>query len=139
MSAARAAVDGVRRPVAVLGCGAMGEALLAGLLSHGMPAEDVLVAVRRPGRGRELEDRHGVRVLPAAEAAARAAVLVVAVKPQDVPALLAEVAPHVRPDSLVVSIAAGVATATLEAALPAGAAVARVMPSTPASIIASAR
>ncbi|OMQ15431.1 pyrroline-5-carboxylate reductase, partial [Modestobacter sp. VKM Ac-2676] len=66
---------------------------------------------------------------------ARARVLLLAVKPQDVDALLGLLAPHVAADEhLVVSVAAGVPTARIEAALPDGTPVVRVMPNTPALV-----
>ncbi|ROP43298.1 pyrroline-5-carboxylate reductase [Pseudokineococcus lusitanus] len=127
------AAASARPSVAVLGAGTMGEAVLAGVLRGGWAAEDVVAVVRRPERAAELEERHGVRCVPLAEGAARD-VLVVAVKPQQLDALLADAAAHVRPGSLVVSVAAGVTTARLAAALPDGVAVVRAMPNTPALV-----
>jgi pyrroline-5-carboxylate reductase len=60
--------------------------------------------------------------------------LILAVKPQDIDALLAEVAPVIGDDHLVVSVAAGITTAHIEARLPAGVAVVRCMPNTPALV-----
>lgn len=65
-------------------------------------------------------------------------VLVLAVKPPQVPAVLAEIRDHFTPDHLLISIAAGVPLAKLEASLEAGARVVRVMPNTPALVGASA-
>jgi len=118
--------------VAVLGAGKLGEALLGGLLRAGRDRNRLLVTTRRAERAAELSARHGVRSVSTAAAAAAAGVLLVAVKPQDMAALLAELAPHVRADThLVVSLAAGVPTGLLEAALPAGTPVVRVMTNTP--------
>ena len=64
----------------------------------------------------------------------RPTTLVLAVKPQDVDALLAELAPVVTPAQTVVSVAAGVPTARIEQALPEGVAVVRCMPNTPALV-----
>ena len=69
-----------------------------------------------------------------AGAAARARVLLLAVKPQDVDVLLGLLAAHVDGDHLVVSVAAGVTTARIEAALAPGVPVVRVMPNTPALV-----
>jgi pyrroline-5-carboxylate reductase len=60
--------------------------------------------------------------------------VLIAVKPQDIDALLDATAPHLRPGQLVVSVAAGVPTARLEAHLPDGVAVVRAMPNTPALV-----
>lgn len=120
--------------VAVLGAGVMGETLLSGLLRAGRRAEDIVVAERRPDRAAELAERYGVEVLPNEQAAAAADTLVLVVKPQDMGALLEEIAPKVRPGALVVSLAAGITTAFLEQRLPAGVPVVRVMPNTPALV-----
>jgi len=120
--------------VAVLGAGVMGETLLSGLLRSGRQAGDLLVAERRPERAAELAERYGVEVLDNASAAAKADTLVLVVKPQDMGALLDEIAPHVRPGALVVSLAAGITTAFIEARLADGVPVVRVMPNTPALV-----
>jgi len=64
---------------------------------------------------------------------ADADVVVVAVKPGDVPASLAAAESSLRSDTLVLSIAAGVKIATLEALAP-GRPVVRAMPNTPALV-----
>jgi pyrroline-5-carboxylate reductase len=60
--------------------------------------------------------------------------VLVAVKPQDIDSLLAELAPHVGPSHVIVSVAAGVPTARIEAALGASVPVVRCMPNTPALV-----
>lgn len=116
--------------LAVLGAGKLGEALLSGLLRAGRPPDDVVVVVRRAERAKELEERYGVRAVSAAEAAA-AAVLLVTVKPQDIEPMVAELAPHVAPSSLVVSLVAGIPTAYYGKRFAAGVPVVRVMTNTP--------
>ena len=122
------------RTLAVLGAGVMGETVLSGLIRAGWPADLLVATDRRPERQRELAERYGIRVLGNTEAASLVQTVVVVVKPQDMADLLAEIAPVLGPDSLVVSLAAGVDTATIEAALPAGTAVVRGMPNTPAQV-----
>src|ERR687893_1116133 len=117
--------------IAVLGAGKIGEALLAGLLAGGRSADELVFTERHPERAAELTDRLGVEALDVAAAAARSDVLVVAVKPQDIDPLLAELAPVIRPGTLVVSLCAGLPTALYEEVLPAGTPVVRVMPNTP--------
>ncbi|MCA1712342.1 MAG: pyrroline-5-carboxylate reductase [Actinobacteria bacterium] len=117
--------------VAVLGVGKLGEALLSGLLRAGRSVEDIVVTARRPDRAQALTEKYGVEVVSNADAAGSADVLLLAVKPQDMGALLAELAGNVPADRLVVSLAAGITTATLEAALAPGTPVVRVMSNTP--------
>ncbi len=117
--------------IGVLGAGKMGEALLSGMLRAGVSQADVIAAVRRPARARELRAAHGIEVLTAAEAAARADTLVVTVKPQDMAVLLEEIEPAVPAGRLVISVAAGITTGFIERRLPAGIPVVRVMSNTP--------
>jgi pyrroline-5-carboxylate reductase len=124
--------DGLR--IAILGAGVMGETVLSGLVRAGWSPERIVATDRRPERQVELSSRYGVTMLDNVEAAAQADTVLLVVKPQDMADLLAEIAPALRGDSLVVSLAAGVDTATIESQLPSGTAVVRVMPNTPAQV-----
>jgi pyrroline-5-carboxylate reductase len=120
--------------VAILGAGVMGETLASGLIRAGRDVADLLLTERRPDRAAELRERYGVEVVSNREAAKRAETLVVVVKPQDMTALLDEIADEVRAGQLVISLAAGITTALIESRLPEGVAVVRVMPNTPALV-----
>jgi len=120
--------------VAVLGAGVMGETLVSGLLRAGRRPDELLLAERRPERAAELQERYGVEVVGNVDAATKADTLVLVVKPQDMAALVDEIAPHVAPGRLVVSLAAGITTAWIEARLASGVPVVRVMPNTPALV-----
>jgi pyrroline-5-carboxylate reductase len=109
----------------------MGEALTSGLLRAGTAPAQVVAAVRRPERAAQLRDGYGIEVLGAADAAAKAQTLLLCVKPQDMAALLAEIAPQVTADKLVISVAAGIPTAFIERALDGDVPVVRVMSNTP--------
>jgi pyrroline-5-carboxylate reductase len=117
--------------IAVLGTGKIGEALLSGLLDAGRSADDLMFTERYPDRAAELEQTYRVRAVDTATAAGKADVLIVAVKPQDIDPLLAELAGLIRPSTLVVSLCAGLPTALYERRLPDGVPVVRVMPNTP--------
>ncbi|MDX6312692.1 MAG: pyrroline-5-carboxylate reductase [Streptomyces sp.] len=117
--------------VAVLGTGKIGEALLSGMIRAGWAPDQLVVTARRPARAEELRARYGVEAVTNAEAAKIADTLILAVKPQDMSALLDELAPHVAADRLVISAAAGIPTAFFEDRLAEGTAVVRVMPNTP--------
>jgi len=123
-----------RSTVAILGAGAMGEALASGLLAVGWPADDLVLVARREERRREVEARTGVTcILDPVEAVEGRDIVVVAVKPGDVGGLLGQVAGAIRPDQAVISLAAGVPIAIFERAMP-GVPVIRAMPNTPAQI-----
>ena len=110
------------RKIAILGAGKTGEALLTGLLSSGWRSvAEVSASTRRQERADELRERHGVDVtLSNAEAVSGAALVVVAVKPQDIETLLGEIGPLIQPDQTVLSIAAAIPTAAIERHLGSG-------------------
>jgi len=117
--------------IAVVGAGKIGEALLSGLLHGGQSAGELLFTERSPERAAELTERYGVSGVTVTDAAKRADVLVVAVKPQDIEPVLDDLAPLLDPGSLVVSLCAGLPTALYERRLAEGVPVVRVMPNTP--------
>jgi pyrroline-5-carboxylate reductase len=117
--------------IAILGAGKMGEALISGLLRAGRAPAGIIAAARRPQRAGELRERYGIQVAAAADAAKAAGTLVLTVKPQDMAALLAEIAPSVPADRLVISVAAGITTSFIERRLPGDLPVVRVMSNTP--------
>ncbi|WP_344605399.1 pyrroline-5-carboxylate reductase [Sporichthya brevicatena] len=116
--------------VALLGGGKMGEALLAGILRAGRTAADIVVSERHPERAAELRERYGVTTAEPAGAIADADVIILAVKPQDMPALLADIGKAARPEQLVVSVAAGIPAAFIERNFDADVPVVRVMSNT---------
>ena len=124
------------RRIAILGGGKLGEALISGLLSSGFrDAGEVVVTDVREQRLADLAQRYGVQTsLSNADAIGAAAVVVLAVKPQDFRALLGEIGPLLGPDQTVLSVAAGMTTGGIEAEITAGVPVVRAMPNLPATV-----
>ncbi len=124
------------RRVAILGAGKIGESLLAGLLSSDWRRPDeVVVTGRRPERVDELVARYGVKgTISNAEAVAGAALVVIAVKPQDFEVLLGEIGPLLSEEQTVLSVAAAIPTATIEARVSPRVPVVRAMPNAPATV-----
>jgi pyrroline-5-carboxylate reductase len=116
---------------ALVGVGKLGEALLSGMLRSGILPAEIIGAERYEGRAREIAETYGVETAMPAAAVAKADVVLLAVKPQDMRTALKEIAGAVRPETLVVSMAAGITTALLEEELPEGTHVVRVMTNTP--------
>ena len=123
--------DRLASVIAILGAGKMGEALISGLLRAGRSPSGVQAAVRRADRADELRERYGIGVVAAAEAAKTAGTLVITVKPQDMPGLLAEIAPDMPASALVISLVAGIPTPVIERRLGVPVPVVRVMSNTP--------
>src|SRR5206468_12439112 len=104
----------------LVGTGELGEALLSGRLGGAHEPADLVVTAGRPERAAQLQERHGVAVLGNVEAAEKATTLLLAVKPQDMGALLDEIAETASSHQLVISVAAGITTAFLERRLAPG-------------------
>ena len=122
--------------VAIIGCGKIGESLLAGLLSSDWrkPA-DVTASCRREERVAELRNRYGVETtLSNSEAVAGAGLVVLAVKPQDFDLLLGEIGPLLSPEQTVLSVAAAIPTRAIERRIDAAVPVVRSMPNAPAVV-----
>lgn len=125
--------------IAIIGGGNIGEALLAGLLRAGHRVKDLVVAEKAEERAKYLSGTYSVLVTSVAESVEGAGFVVVAVKPADVEAVVAEIADASAdtddddggPERVLVTVAAGVATTYLEAKLSAGTPVVRVMPNAP--------
>ena len=135
--------------VAIIGGGKMGEAILGGWIAADQgPAASMSAAnfeVANPGEERRayLTERYGVTCVADARDLRAADIVVLAVKPQVMMGVLAnirdcEAYAGKGSSPLFVSIAAGLTTARLEEALPAGARLVRTMPNTPLLVCAGA-
>lgn len=122
--------------LAIIGAGRMGEALLSGLLrSQWLEPGQVVCTARRPERCEVLHETYGVRAtMDNPEAIAGADVVVLAVKPQTVHALLSELGASFHAGQTVISVIAGVPTATIEKHLPDDVPVVRVMSNVPVQV-----
>ena len=124
-------------PLVLVGAGKMGGALLAGWLGKGLAAKDVIVRDPTPvPEVAALIEAHKISLnVDVAEIAARApAVVVLAVKPQLMDAVLPELVPLVAPDTLFISIAAGTSLHRLKDLLGEEMRAVRAMPNTPVAV-----
>ena len=126
--------------IGFLGAGKMAGALAKGFLNARLVKANQLCAADPLAAAREhFAAATGAKMLATnLEAARTATVLILATKPDQAAAALAEIAGAFGSNHLLISIAAGVTLARLEAALPVGARVIRVMPNTPALVGAGA-
>lgn len=123
------------KSLAFIGSGTMAEAMIKGLVREGLiDAQRMIAAGPRAARGEELAERYGVKHTTDNCAAVQDRdVVILAVKPQVMPGVLAELQGAVRPGALVLSVAAGVPIQMIADGLGQGAVV-RAMPNTPAQI-----
>jgi pyrroline-5-carboxylate reductase len=134
--AAPAAQAGRGRRWGFIGAGKMATALAKGMLRAGIaPADSICASDPLPSARALLEADTGLTVLESnLDVVRRSDIIVLAVKPQSMTAVLAQLRPAVSAEHLVVSIAAGITIAAIRAGLGAGARVVRVMPNTPALV-----
>ncbi|MDP2118002.1 MAG: pyrroline-5-carboxylate reductase dimerization domain-containing protein, partial [Brevundimonas sp.] len=116
-------------PVALVGCGRLGSAILEGWMKTGaVAAPDLIVITPSDKPASEAARTQGARINPPPSALADARVLVLAVKPAKWREALSPLVADLNPDAVVVSVMAGVAAPDIAAV--AGRPVARVMPTT---------
>jgi pyrroline-5-carboxylate reductase len=126
--------------LAILGGGNMGEAILKGLIAAQLiKPQQVTVTDIIEARLAYLRETYAVRALADnGKAVEQADFIILAVKPQDIPQTVQQIAPAVNDHKVVISIAAGVPTAKIESAFGKPIRVVRVMPNTPALVLAGA-
>jgi pyrroline-5-carboxylate reductase len=123
-----------------IGCGVMGESIIAGLLRKDLvDAAKISASHPGPGRRNELAAKYGIRIFEGNAEAARGvadrrdSAIIICVKPQRLSRVLNDLAGVLHPDQLVVSIVAGAHIEDLAAELGT-AKIVRAMPNTPSQI-----
>ncbi len=119
--------------IGFLGGGAMGEALISGLLRAGLVAPSAIyISDVKAERLEYLEQKFGINTTGEnTGVVGKSDIVVLAVKPQVMGPILQEIAPAARPDQAFISIAAGINTGYIESCLKGPVPVIRVMPNTP--------
>ncbi|HEY5597843.1 MAG TPA: pyrroline-5-carboxylate reductase [Kiloniellales bacterium] len=130
---AGAAID-TGGPLLLIGCGKMGGALVSGWLARGVAPATVTVVEPKPVAGSIAAGVAVVATVEAVAAEAAPAVVVLAVKPQQMDAVVAPCRRFVRPGTVFLSVAAGKNIAYFTRALGEAAAIVRAMPNTPAAV-----
>ena len=122
--------------IGFLGGGAMGEALIAGLLRQGLVEASAITASDIEGARLDyLQQKYGINTTKDNVAVAKGVdIIVLAVKPFVMDALLAEISPVVKPSQTLVSIAAGITIFQMERAIKDAVPVVRAIPNTPCLI-----
>ncbi len=127
------------KAIGFLGFGNMGQAIVQGLLGAKTVNANQLIAYDIDASKRAIAEKQGGRAADSlAVLCSGSDILLLATKPQDMAAALSDLATQLNPDTLIVSIAAGISTAFIQSHLGAATRVARVMPNTPALVSAGA-
>jgi len=122
--------------IGIVGCGKMARAMAARWLAQGICRHDDLRACTATSAGAAtVRDQLGIACgTDAADATAGADVVLLALKPQQLPAALPMLAALARPHQTWLSLLAGTPAHVLEHVLPEGVSVVRCMPNTPARV-----
>jgi len=120
--------------IGFVGAGNMANSLIRGLLAKGVSPQNLIAADIEPGKLETLKTECGIQTADSLEIAASVDVLVMAVKPQHMASACQQLSSSLQPQSLVISIAAGITIAHLQDWLGQGLALVRCMPNTPALI-----
>ena len=134
LTAATAAMEKtMSMSIGCVGCGNMGGAILAGLAASSLDCA-LYGHTRTAARMAPLEAAGVTRLDSARDLARQARYVVLAVKPYQAEAVLADMAPELGPDKVLISVAAGISIARLQAAVQGRCPVVRCMPNTPALV-----
>ena len=121
--------------IAFIGGGNMASSIIGGMLANGFQPEQICVGNRGEEKRQRLEQTYGIATMADNHAAvASAEIVVMAVKPQVMGAVLTDLASSIGPDTVVVSVAAGIQLSNLQTWLGEDRAVIRVMPNTPSMV-----
>ena len=126
--------------IGFIGGGQMAEALIKGIIQAGLvKAEQIYVVDPVEERCDFLRDQYGINVSARSDSVLKAEIIILAVKPQIMETVLADIRDKVGQGHLFISIAAGITLAFLEKGLAGtDSRVVRVMPNTPALVLAGA-
>ena len=121
----------MRTRIGFIGTGVMGQAVIATVLAAGMKKEQISFARKRSELNAEIVERFGIVSKSLTELVSDSDLIFLAVKPQDLIALLNEIRPVLGRETLLVSLAAGKKTSVIQEAAGGSNPVIRVMPNTP--------
>ncbi|MCW5822290.1 MAG: pyrroline-5-carboxylate reductase [Cyanobacteria bacterium TGS_CYA1] len=121
------------KKLAVIGVGKLGEALITGLLKEGnLASKDICGSVCHEASLERVKNKLSIEVgLDNKKIASEADIILLAVKPQNMDSVLAQIKDVVNESKLVITVAASVSTAFVEQRLNQSVAVVRAMPNTP--------
>ncbi|MDD5454363.1 MAG: pyrroline-5-carboxylate reductase [Candidatus Ratteibacteria bacterium] len=107
----------INKKIGIIGCGNMGEALLYGLISKNIfKKQNIFVSEKQETRLRTLKRKYSQISFAKdnKDLAKKCSVIILAVKPQDIKALLEEISPFLTSSHLLISIAAGIKISFIE-------------------------
>jgi pyrroline-5-carboxylate reductase len=125
----------VHYKIGFLGLGNMSQSIIKGLIDSGtLPPDHIYGANRSPGKLQKVGETYKIHTMQTNEEVIEASdIVVLGMKPQDLPAAIDPIASVFNDNQIVISLAAGITLRTLGRKLP-NCRLARVMPNTPSLI-----
>ncbi|MDO5661130.1 MAG: pyrroline-5-carboxylate reductase [Brachybacterium sp.] len=120
--------------VALIGAGNMGGPVAHAILRTGVAGEHLTVTNSDPASSARAADQLGAQPAERDEAVSAADVVILGVKPYQILEIIGQIAGRLRPDAVVVSLAAGTTLSQMQQALPDGQPLVRAMPNTPVGV-----
>ena len=121
--------------IAFIGGGNMASSIIGGMLANGFQPGQICVGNRGAEKCQRLNQTYGIATTSDNHAAvAGADIVIMAVKPQVMGAVITELVSSINPSAVVVSVAAGIQLSNLQEWLGADRAIVRVMPNTPSMV-----
>ena len=121
--------------IAFIGGGNMASSIIGGMLANGFQPDQICVGNRGVEKCQRLNQTYGIATTSDNHAAvADADIVVMAVKPQVMGAVIKELVSSIKPGTVVVSVAAGIQLSNLQEWLGDSRAIVRVMPNTPSMV-----
>ncbi len=123
------------KTIAFIGAGNMASAIFGGLLSNGLAPEQIIATTKSHESCERTRENFGIRATTSNHNACEAAdIVVLCVKPQTLPEVAKDIAPHLSPDALVISVAAGIDIDSMTRWMGESTPIVRCMPNTPSQI-----
>jgi pyrroline-5-carboxylate reductase len=124
----------------IIGCGIMAENIVRGILTAGLfPATNIIVSDMNAERCNYIKDTFNVHIgSDNKEVVSQSTTVLIAVKPQNIQEVLAEIEPVTTAEKLLLSIAAGVTSASISRGLEGKGHIIRIMPNIAAKVLESA-
>mgnify|MGYP002620119731 CR=1 FL=1 len=128
----------INQRIAIIGAGNLGKSIINGLINNQLVSPNQLYATRRNCFDLQTYRDKGIHISDNNKAVAQeATILIIAVKPYNVQAVLEDLAPILTPNHLIVSVATGITLAEVRNYSGGKAKIARAMPNIGAEVQAS--
>ncbi|WP_257286284.1 pyrroline-5-carboxylate reductase [Endozoicomonas sp. SESOKO1] len=120
---------------AFIGAGNMASAIIGGLISNGWPTYQLIATAKTAATLSDIREKFNIETtVDNHQAVSKADVIMLCVKPQVMKAVLTDLTPSIKPDALIISVAAGITMESLQNWGGEHRAIVRSMPNTPSAL-----